>query len=284
MVHTYNVCIICNTIITLQNDIPFWFLLDVDECLFNLDKCEGKCTNTPGGYKCSCPYGQVLASDGHSCIKCAESKATTNFSHVLPMMPKNIKESLWHVAICTDSNFTICSGSLINDNLIVTTANCICNDDTTSIESISVKLNKNYGCPTDETNELEYEVLQIICHPSYDNSTLDYNIALLKLTVIINATVFTPVCLPVPNTDTDIFTANKIVGIYGYRELDKMVSSADGSGIEVSKNNDNLDNSIDELYYQNTKIMTNADCSIANNHSVPITDRMICTGTSVIKC
>ena len=228
--------------------------LDVDECLFNLDKCEDKCTNTPGSYRCSCPYGQVLASDGYSCITCADNKASTNFSQATAVIPKNIKESMWHVAICMDNNSTVCSGSLINDNLVVTTASCVCNDNKTSTESISVKVNKNYGCPTEEVDALQYDVSQIICHPLYDDSALQYNIALLRLAVIVNTTAFAPACLPVANTDTDILNVNNFAGIYGYREMDKLSSSADGSGSEsdsdtVYTSNDEVGN-LDELYFQ----------------------------------
>ena len=196
--YPYIICFLIVIINVLINS------LDVDECLFNLDKCEDKCINTPGSYKCSCPYGQVLASDNYSCIKCADNRASSNFSQTTPTIPKNIKESVWHVAICGKNNSTICSGSLINDNLIVTTANCVCNDNTNSTELISVKVNKNYGCPTEEANALEYDVSQIICHTLYDNSKLQYNISLLRLAMIVNTTAFAPVCLAVANTDSDI--------------------------------------------------------------------------------
>ena len=255
--------------------------LDVDECQFNLDKCEDKCTNTPGSYKCSCPYGQVLASDGYSCIKCADNGATANFTQISPIMPANIKESLWHVAICvhnSHNNSTLCSGSLINDNLIVTTANCVCNNNTIFTESVTVKVNKNYGCPTEETDAVEFDVSQIICHPMYDNSTLEYNIALLRLAISVNTTAFAPVCLPVVNTDSSIYAVNNFVGMYGYREFDKLSSSADGSG-SVDYGNNSYDNSVDELYLQVTQIVPNADCSVVHNHSsITITDQMICTG------
>ena len=258
-------------------------LLDVDECLFNLDKCDDKCINTPGSYRCSCPYGQVLGSDGYSCIKCADNKASTNFSQTTSVIPKNIKESLWHVAICMDNNSTVCSGSLINDNLIVTTANCVCNGNTTSTESISVKMNKNYGCATEEKDALEYDVSQIICHPLYDNSTLQYNIALLRLAMIVNTTAFAPVCLPIANTDTNLLTINKFAGIYGYREFDKLSDFADssGSGSDTAYANKSKGDNLDELYLQVTKVVANDDCnSTYYRSSVSITNQMICTGKS----
>ena len=193
-------------------------------------------------------------------------------------MPTNIKESLWHVAICVDNNSTLCSGSLINDNLIVTTANCVCNNNTILTESVSVKVNKNYGCITEEADAVKFDVSQIICHPLYDSSTLEYNIALLRLAISVNTTAFAPVCLPVESADSKIYTVNNFVGIYGYREFDKLSSSADGSG-SVHYGNNSYDNSLDELYLQIGQIVPNVDCSVAYNHSsIAITNHMICTG------
>ena len=196
-------------------------------------------------------------------------------------MPTNIKESLWHVAICADNNSTLCSGSLINDNLIVTTANCVCNNNTILTESVSVKINKNYGCPTKEADAIKFDVSQIICHPLYNNATMQYNIALLRLATSVNTTAFAPVCLPVANTDSSIYTVNNFVGMYGYREFDKLSSSADGSG-SVDYGNNSYNNNFDELYLQVAQIVPNADCGVAYNHSsITITNDMICTGKRI---
>ena len=222
----------------------------------------------------------MLGSDGYSCIKCADNKASTNFSQTTSVIPKNIKESLWHVAICMDNNSMVCSGSLINDNLIVTTANCVFNGNTTSTESISVKMNKNYGCTTEEKDALEYDVSQIICHPSYDNSTLQYNIALLGLAMIVNTTAFAPVHLPIANTDTNLLTVNKFAGIYGCREFDKLSDFADssGSGSDTAHANKSKGDNLDELYFQVTKVVANDDCNFTYyRSSVSITNQMICT-------
>lgn len=32
-------------------------MLDIDECAEGQSDCESKCTNTEGGYECSCPFG-----------------------------------------------------------------------------------------------------------------------------------------------------------------------------------------------------------------------------------
>lgn len=47
--------------------------LDIDECevhkSYNL--CSGICENTRGSYRCTCPSGYTLASDGRSCQVCS---------------------------------------------------------------------------------------------------------------------------------------------------------------------------------------------------------------------
>lgn len=43
---------------------------DIDECSEYRGRgrlCIGICVNTPGTFKCSCPDGYQLASDGHTC-------------------------------------------------------------------------------------------------------------------------------------------------------------------------------------------------------------------------
>ena len=67
---------------------------EVDECLYKLDKCEASRINTPGSYKCSCPYGQVLASDGYGCIQCANDTSGTNYTAIQPPRVIDVNENL----------------------------------------------------------------------------------------------------------------------------------------------------------------------------------------------
>ena len=49
--------------------IIIWIYLDVNECLVDENLCdEGDCINTQGSFKCECPTGYVLSSDGKKCV------------------------------------------------------------------------------------------------------------------------------------------------------------------------------------------------------------------------
>ena len=41
--------------------------IDINECLSNMDNCSQVCTNTEGGFTCSCRDGYTLGEDGTSC-------------------------------------------------------------------------------------------------------------------------------------------------------------------------------------------------------------------------
>jgi hypothetical protein len=45
-----------------------FFSLDLDECASGAAQCQYRCENTYGGYNCLCPAGEMLHSDGRSCI------------------------------------------------------------------------------------------------------------------------------------------------------------------------------------------------------------------------
>ena len=43
-------------------------MTDINECERGISGCEGNCTDTIGGFNCSCSEGFVLGADGKSCI------------------------------------------------------------------------------------------------------------------------------------------------------------------------------------------------------------------------
>lgn len=71
---------------------------DIDECKEGTDECEDVCTNTPGGYDCSCPKSR-LKSDGKSCEPRKLKRWKLSFSRLLPQRIGELqghKISLWH--------------------------------------------------------------------------------------------------------------------------------------------------------------------------------------------
>ena len=46
----------------------FLFVIDVNECVENISKCNQLCSNTQGSYICFCKRGYKLDSDNHTCI------------------------------------------------------------------------------------------------------------------------------------------------------------------------------------------------------------------------
>ncbi|KAK7485812.1 hypothetical protein BaRGS_00022912 [Batillaria attramentaria] len=56
----------CNASYTLAPDLQS--CLDEDECALGTAGCSHTCTNTPGGFTCSCPVGKILDNDKKTCI------------------------------------------------------------------------------------------------------------------------------------------------------------------------------------------------------------------------
>lgn len=44
--------------------------LDINECATNKGGCVYGCENLPGGFRCTCPEGMMLAEDKLSCRPC----------------------------------------------------------------------------------------------------------------------------------------------------------------------------------------------------------------------
>ena len=42
-------------------------LVDINECLLGIAKCNQRCRNLPGSYSCGCKKGYLLAPDNITC-------------------------------------------------------------------------------------------------------------------------------------------------------------------------------------------------------------------------
>ena len=143
----------------------------VDPC----DKCQHLCHNST----CACHEGYTLSTDGYSCIKCA--KVIVNFNGIVGL---DVIKPTWHVALCNisdPSDALVCSGSLINDQWVITSARCVC-DHNIDINSLSLRVNKLRTCVIEEHNEIDLFASEIHCHPNYNNSDDKLiDLALIKL-------------------------------------------------------------------------------------------------------
>ena len=167
----------------------------VDPC----EKCQHLCLNNSS---CACHDGYTLSSDGYSCIKCAKVFIDYNGKEGLTVI-----KPTWHVALCntTDpSDPLVCSGSLINDRWVITSARCVCGRNI-NINSLSLRINKLHTCVVEESMEIDIFASEIYCHPGYNNSNdKETDIALIRMSSPIqkeelNNTL--PLCIKTDDTD-----------------------------------------------------------------------------------
>jgi len=174
-------------------------IIDIDECKLESRLCDGECVNTPGSYYCQCPPSFALASDGKTCVECGINNLaiSTGRSGKVHRMKFS-----WHVQLCvnTTSNNSsfLCSGSLINDQWVLTSAECICGLEDTS--SILVYFQKLAKCPLTQNMEVVHTISAMYCHKEYKSKVVDHNIALLKLSMPVDINNTFPICLPKDTT------------------------------------------------------------------------------------
>ena len=106
---------------------------------------------------------------GFSCIKCATFNSQDEVS------------ATWQVALRNASNDdTICSGTAISDQWVLTSARCVCNNDN-GIEDLSIRYGKKRTCYYRDRSEKRRSVSEIYCYPNFDPNKVTVDLAIINL-------------------------------------------------------------------------------------------------------
>ncbi|XP_064100784.1 transmembrane protease serine 9-like [Macrobrachium nipponense] len=224
--------------------------------------CNGTIAPTPIQTSAATPVRTTLApTNGPSppptppppsdSCKCGRRNPVTR---IVGGQPTTVHEYPWQVALTTSTR-PFCGGSIISKQWILTAAHCVSGS---SPSDFTVVIGEHDWSTTSETTSTERrQVSNIIVHSQYDSTTLDNDMALLKLSSPISFPLdnkIAPVCLPDPNND--------------YANVDAIVT---GWGTTSSGGSQPY-----ELYEVTVPTMTNSKCSQA--YSGEITSNMICAG------
>jgi secreted trypsin-like serine protease len=119
----------------------------------------------------------------------------------------------WMVYLLTriSNSTSMCGGSIIDQNTILTAAHCVDMASNSSQVSVYVGLHDLF-----KINQTNIPWLSIHIHPEYNNETLENDVAIIKLK---NALTFSdrmsPVCLPSPDSHTFLFDKNVVATGWG---------------------------------------------------------------------
>ncbi|XP_068231254.1 transmembrane protease serine 9-like [Palaemon carinicauda] len=168
--------------------------------------------------------------------------------------PTTVHEYPWQVALTTSSR-PFCGGSIISNQWILTAAHCVIGKRPADFTVIIGEHNWNTATETSATERRQLS--NIIVHPRYSSTTLDNDIALLKLSTPINfptSNKIAPVCLPDPGN--------------AYADINAIIT---GWGTTSSGGRQPY-----ELYEVTVPTMTNTKCE--QLYVGDITGNMICAG------
>lgn len=185
--------------------------------------------------------------------RCGVRNAIYDTERVVGGSDAGPQEFPWQVSLRLFSSH-LCGGTVVNERWVVTAAHCI----RYHAAFYRVYVGKNHLSRTDKFEHYHY-VSATIRHPKFNNRTVDYDIALLKLSTpfdFLTETYVSPICLPNPGED---FTGKEcVVTGWGYTRQDGSTS--------------------DVLQKVNLLVWDQERCRKAYADVNNVTERMFCAG------
>ena len=187
---------------------------DYDPCV--LSPCEHSCTVINNTYSCYCSEDYILADNGFSCIKCAAFNSQGEVN------------ATWQVALCNASNDnTICSGTAISDQWVLTSARCVCNNGS-GIEDLSIRYGKKMTFYYRDRGEKRRLASEIYCYPSFDPKRVTVDLAIIKLKTPLPVSTlenYPPLCFDTRRKDKERFFSGNKVEVFGWGRIGELVST-----------------------------------------------------------
>jgi uncharacterized protein YegL len=154
----------------------------------------------------------------------------------------------------------VCGGVLIGNCHVLTAAHCLQKHHGNSVLVVVGNTDRDIS----ERSERTFEVESVTVHKLYDKTTLDYDLALLKLHCNVTYSVFVKrLCLPDCERDGQLIREGELCTVAGWgaTEID-----SDADSFHMSTH----------LHHIEIPIANHDDCQERSDY--PITDRMICAG------
>merc|ERR1711893_136517 len=157
----------------------------------------------------------------------------------------------WQISLERRGN-QFCGGTIINNEWVITAAHCVDSGSTSSLRMVAGALQLSRP----NSNQREYRVRTVRMHPSYDDNTMDADIALLRSDGSMSLNNYRhPACRP---RSISYSGSNSIVSGWG-------ATSSGGRGS-------------DRLLHISVPILSNSDCNRHNDFRGDITNGMLCAG------
>ncbi|CAL4090547.1 unnamed protein product, partial [Meganyctiphanes norvegica] len=112
----------------------------------------------------------------------------------------------WQIVILNRYKEAFCGGTLVAPRWVLTAAHCV-------RKKLFVRIGE-HDLATPEGTEREYKVAEAVIHPKYDSTTVDNDVALLKLPVALKPgdSLASPACVPEQGSSLPVGSACTIIG------------------------------------------------------------------------